>query len=156
MNTLSMKDSRDLRSEQERPASDLMWQRLWFSTMEKPWSSMAVVPADPDTSVEEVAAALAEIGHRCSSRPISVVSACGVATADVQAVVAQITSLSSRGEQVLVTFDSVLDHPAAIPILRVTTAALVVVRTGQSRLSSVRRLAELIGPERVRGSLVLE
>ena len=47
-------------------------------------------------------------------------------------------------------------NPAAIPIARATSAALLVVRVGESRLAAARSTIEAVGRERLLGSVVLE
>jgi len=51
------------------------YQQLWFALARSTWSSLVVVPADPGGSADQVARALADVGKRLSSRPVTAVTA---------------------------------------------------------------------------------
>lgn len=47
---------------------------LWFAIGRREWSSLVLVPADPATSAQEIATALAEVGVRVSATPVTAVT----------------------------------------------------------------------------------
>jgi hypothetical protein len=51
------------------------YQQLWFALARSDWSSLVLVPADPEGSTDEVARSLAEVGKRLSDGPVTAVMA---------------------------------------------------------------------------------
>jgi hypothetical protein len=138
------------------PASDAEWQRLWLAITRKPWTSLAVVPADSGIRTDDLAETLVAVGRQHGARrPVRVLSAVGARLGDVQQLIESVRQLTSRGDCVVIALDPFGENPAAIPIAGATSGVLLVVRIGTSRLSSARRVAEAIGPERLLGSVVL-
>lgn len=74
---------------------------LWFALARREWASLAIVPAHPDGSTDELAKALAEVGKHLSEFPISALTFRMFGPRSVRAV----SSLTKymRGEEV--TFD---------------------------------------------------
>jgi hypothetical protein len=134
----------------------LDWQRVWFSTRQRGWSSLAIIPSDAGIDVGKVAEALASIGRQHGEWPVSLVNTVGVQLADVSKVIDSIEALTKRGECVLVPVDPITENPSTTPIVRAMSAALLVVRLGESQLSSARGVIDLVGRERLLGSVVLE
>jgi hypothetical protein len=134
----------------------LDWQRVWFSTRQRGWSSLAIIPSDAGIDVGKVAEALASIGRQHGEWPVSLVNTVGVQLADVNQVIDSIDALTKRGECVLVPVDPITENPSTTPIVRAMSAALLVVRLGESQLSSARSVIDLVGRERLLGSVVLE
>lgn len=135
------------------PAVD--WQRLWFATRQQPWTSLAIIPSDSGVDAKEVAESLVATGQIHGERPVSLLNALSAQLGDVQRIVDTIASVTSRGEWIIVPVDPISDNPTTIPIVRSTTAALLVVRLGQSLLTSSRTALEAIGRDRFIGSIVL-
>jgi hypothetical protein len=136
------------------PNSD--WQRIWFSARHRDWSSLALVPTDAGVQLGRMAEMLATTGRLHGERPVSVVSATGVQLEGVQPVVDSIAALTARGENVIVPVDPVADNPAAIAILRACSAALLVVRLGESQFTTAQNTLEIVDRDRFLGSVVLE
>ena len=136
------------------PESD--WQRIWFALRQHDWSSIAIVPSHEGVDVATVADTLCEMGRVEGDRPVTIVSALGVQLSDVSQVIDDVASATSRRQLVLVPVDPLADNPTTIGVLRATSAALLVVRLGESELSTTREVVEAIGRERVIGSIVLE
>jgi len=61
------------------PNSD--WQRLWFSTREQDWSSLALVPGDASVDVGQVAETFAATGRLYGQRSVTVLDGQGVQSA---------------------------------------------------------------------------
>ncbi len=55
-------------------ADEKSYQELWLTLVRRDWTSMVLVPADPDGSAERVAHALAEVGKRLSPDPVTAVT----------------------------------------------------------------------------------
>jgi hypothetical protein len=136
------------------PNSD--WQRIWFSARHRDWSSLALVPSDNTVDVNRVADMLTMTGRLHAERPVSIVNATGVRLEAVQQIVDSITALTSHGERVIVPVDPVADNPSAIAILRACSAAVLVVRLGQSLLTTAETTIEIVDREKFLGGVVLE
>ena len=143
-------------SEQEArsAAFDGDWTRLWFSLV-GPWASLAVVPTDAGVDPTPIADGLASVGRRSGTRPVRVVNACAVRLEDVERVVQSVNAMTDAGDLVLVTVDSLAGNPAALPIIRATSGALLVARIPDSYLSSARHTVQAIGKNRIVGSVLL-
>jgi len=139
---------------QATPNSD--WQRIWFSARHRNWSSLALIPSDGGVDVGPMADMLATTGRMHGERPVSVVNANGVELEGVQPIVDSIAAIIARGENVIVPIDPVADNPAAIAILRACSAALLVVRLGESQLTTAQNTIDIVDRSRFLGSVVIE
>lgn len=132
------------------------WQRIWFSARHRDWSSLALVPSDATVDVNRMADMLATTGRLHGERPVSVVNASGVQLEAVQHIVDSIAKIINHGERVIVPVDPVADNPAAIAILRACSAAILVVRLGESLLASAETTLEIVDREKFIGGVVLD
>jgi hypothetical protein len=137
------------------PTPDSDWQRLWFSTRQQDWSSLALVPGDPSVDVSQVAETLAATGRLYGERSVSLLNGQGVRLPDVHQLIATLGTMTGRGDWVIVPVDAIVENPSSVPIVRATSAALLVVRLGESLLESARSAIEVVGRERFLGSIVL-
>ena len=74
----------------------------------------------------------------------------------VQPIVDSIAASIGRGESVIVPVDPVADNPSAIAILHACSAALLVVRLGESQFTTAQNTIDIVDRERFLGSIVLE
>jgi len=130
-------------------------QRIWFATTQKVWTSLAVVPADAFAAISRVPELLVEAGQHQVDRPLTYLDTRGVQLPDVQAFLTKLR-LADHHNALIVAVDPLGTNPAAEPILRGTSAALLVVRRGKSQLSDVRRAIHAIGSERLIGMVSIE
>jgi hypothetical protein len=137
------------------PASYADLQRLWFATARKPWTSLAIVPAESGLPADEVAEALVAVGRRHGARSVRSLSAVGAGPGDVQTVIESVRAMTGQGDYVVIAVDPIAQNPAAMPIVGATSGVLMVVRLGATRLSSARNLVRAVGPERLLGGIVL-
>ena len=63
--------------------------------------------------------------------------------------------MTARGEWVIVAVDPIADHPSVVPLVRAASAALLVVRLGESSLASAQAAIDTVGRTRFLGSVVL-
>jgi hypothetical protein len=137
------------------PALDSDWQRLWFSTRQKPWTSLAIIPSDAGVDVGRVADALVAMGQLHHEKSVSLLNAKGVRVGNVQQLIDTLGAMTARGEWVIVPVDPIAENPSAVPVARATSGALLVVRLGESLLTSARSVIEIVGRDRLIGSIVL-
>ena len=132
------------------------WQRIWFSIRNQGWTSLALVPSHSGIDVVKVAEALAATGRVQGDRPVTVVRATDVQLAKVQQIIDVVAETVSRGELVIVPVDAIIENPSAIAIVQAASAALLLVRLGESLLTSAQSTLEAAGHERFLGSIVLD
>ena len=136
--------------------NDPEWQRIWFAARQHGWNSLALVPSHRGIDVLAIAKALAATGRAHGERPVGVVDATGVQLENVQQVIATLAALPARGESALVPVDPIDDNPSAVAIVRAASAALFVVRLGESLLRPADTAIEVIGRHRFLGSIILD
>jgi hypothetical protein len=139
-----------------KPASDIDWQRLWFATRQSAWSSLAIIPSEPGVDVVQIAESLVATGRLHGERAVSLLDATGVHLEGVHQVTDALSTMTARGEWVIVPVGPIAENPSAVPIVQATSAALLVVRLGESLLASARTAIETVGRERFLGSIVLD
>ena len=113
------------------------------------------MPIDSGIDAGQIADALLVTGRTHGERPLSLVNATSVHLGDVQRLIESITALTTRGDWVIVPVDPVSENPSAVPVVRAASAALLVVRLGESLLPSARAAVEAIGRDRFLGSVVI-
>lgn len=136
--------------------SDNDWQRIWFSTRQQNWQSLAIIPSDPEVNVVPIAEALVEIGRLHGERPVTFLNATNVKLENVHHSIESIAAMSGRGDWVIVAVDPVVENPSSVAIVRATSASLLVVRLGASFLASAQAAIEIIGRDRFLGSVILD
>jgi hypothetical protein len=131
------------------------WQRLWFSTREHDWNSLAIIPSDGGVEVGRVAEALVATGRLYGERQVRLLDAKGTQLGDVHRLIEELGMMTGRGDWVIVPVDAVEVNPSSVPIAQATSASLLVVRLGESLLKSARSAIDVVGRERLLGSIVL-
>jgi hypothetical protein len=137
-----------------RPVDSVTSQRVWFALAEKSWRTLAVVPTERSVRTVRVVLSLAAAGEQHGARSIRLLDATGAQMRDYQRIATSFR-LSGAANCMIVRLDPVADNPTALGLARAASAVLVVARFGESRLSSMHRLVEAIGRERVAGCVVV-
>lgn len=136
---------------------------LWFAVQTRPWASLAVLPAGPGESAKNVAEALYDVGALASGGPMRLVDARDVTLTTSAAIILNMTSLvAAPGERrtggtqrVVVVLSSVVEVMAGIPIAMAADAVVLTVTLGKTRLEDARRTVELVGAQRVIGTILV-
>lgn len=133
-------------------------QELWFATLRKGWSTLAVVPADRGTSAEPIARALGEFGGRHRGRPLSVMSTNGLDLAAVGNIVADLRpgTPAAGGERMILAIEPIADNPMGIAAALAADAVLLCVELGRTTLEGARHTIEQIGADRFIGCVILQ
>ena len=137
-------------------APDSDWQRIWFSTRQKNWTSLAIIPSDPGIDVVSIVEGLVAVGRQHGERPVNLVNATNLHLENVQPCIESISGMAARGEWVIVAVDPVVENPSSVAVVRSTSASLLVVRLGASLLPSAQAAIDVIGRDRLLGSIVLD
>jgi hypothetical protein len=157
------------------PSRDL--QELWFATRRRDWRTLVVVPAAPgNSSALPIAKALGEVGGFIRMSPVHVINAEGMDLSKIAALVMDMTGNASssawtmnspgsnpssgwetatRAGATIVALDPVVVNPLVLPVALAADAVLLCVEVGKTELAAARHTIELIGRERIIGSVVI-
>ncbi|MEP6915247.1 MAG: hypothetical protein ABJC89_06350 [Acidobacteriota bacterium] len=137
-------------------AADPVLQRIWFSIVQKPWSSLAVIPigAALHDRAGRIARSLVSVGGLHGARPVRFLDATGVELGDYQQLSVALKSAAETNSMVI-RLDCVTSNPTALALARATTAILLLVQIGDSRLSAIRSVVDAVGRERVIGCVAV-
>ncbi len=131
-------------------------QELWYALQKKPWLSLSVVPAHAGGSARDLARALAEVGTALRGSAVHLFSA---ENSDSDAVVRAMVSIRTytrANELVVIALDPPVRNPTSISVIRAADAALIAIEMGKADLASARKTIELVGPDRLLGSAMLQ
>jgi len=141
----------------------LPMQQLWFSIQRLGWSSLVLVPADPETSALEVGQALHQVGRLTMGDRLRLLDARNIqlpATApmilDMSGATAPVRPATNDwSERVLVVTDSVISRPSGIAIALAADAVVLCLTLGKTPVVAARETLKLVGPQRFIGSITL-
>jgi hypothetical protein len=157
------------------PSRDL--QELWFATRRRDWRTLAVVPAAPgSTSALAIAKALGEVGGFIRMSPVRVIDAEGLDLDRIAGLVMDLTAnagssawsmnapgsapsqgweSAARKDATIVALDPVVTNPLVLPVALAADAVVLCVEVGKTALAAARHTVELIGRERIIGSVLI-
>lgn len=138
----------------ELPSTDV--QRLWFATLKKEWSSLAVIPSHPGGSAAAIARALARVAQLQKDSSIKLISAEGTDLSGASRLIIEMTGHVAQGGLVIVVLDSVISNPAGIPVALAADAALLCVQLKTADVDSGRRTLDLLGEAKFVGAVSFE
>jgi hypothetical protein len=152
-------------------------QELWFATRRRPWRSLAVIPADAAHSAAGIARALAEVGGFIGMKPVHFIDAQGMDLAALATLVMELGDRASSSswtmnaparpgagwdpssvaseKATVVALESVVANPLVLPVALAADAVLLTIELHATPLEEARRTVEMIGRERVVGSVLL-
>lgn len=132
------------------------WPAVWFTLVEQPWSSLALLPAHPDQSTRRAAERLAEVARDYDERPVHVLSGERLTPDAGRELVHRIAELAAHGDRVLVALASPLTDVGAIPIARAADASVLLVPLNVGRAGAAQRTLSLVGEQRFIGAIVVD
>jgi hypothetical protein len=113
------------------------------------------VPVERGTSATRLGAALAEVAVRHLGPRLVLRRAEGDGVAEAARLATELRAVVSRGDVALVTLDPVVDNPAGLGVANVVDAVLLAVHLGTTTRATLRRTLELVGRERIVGTVAL-
>jgi hypothetical protein len=134
---------------------DADWQRLWFSTLNTAWTSLAVVADGAAAELTPVAARLAQMARDNGNPQATVLDATTAVPADVPGLIGRLVALTAEGARVIVAIDAPARNPGIMPLVRATSGVLLLVQLGESSLHSSRETADVLDRARILGSIVI-
>jgi hypothetical protein len=130
-------------------------QRLWFALERRGWAFLTVVPSQPGGPALEAATAILEAGAPYAySQKIHLQDATGISPGDAPRLVLEIRKRIEQGERVVVVLDSLLTHPASLPLALAADGVLLCVALGETEFGAARKTMEYVGHERFVGSVI--
>ena len=131
----------------QRGRREIEYQPLWFTLSRLPWRSLAVVPADENGSAAFVAIALAEVGRRLRSPPVTFLVMAGpldyASAGRIVSAVARPARESREFEgpeaRVIIAIPPVVTEPLGIAITDAVDAVVLCIERGKSTTPSARR-----------------
>lgn len=130
---------------------DRPYQELWFELRSWSWKSLAIVPTTPGATELEIAERLVVVGVSNTNRRLALISAEGASVADTDRIIAMIRAAEARGDRAIVAVDSLIDNPAASPIVRAVNGAVLVARLGRTMRADLERTITMTGRNRIVG-----
>lgn len=142
--------------ERESPWRRSEWQRLWLALQRVPWKSLALVPAGemPSRFTLEIALSLAYTGSLHLGEPVRMADATGVPLTHLKQFVAEIESLRSAGDRLLLALGPIRDSATSAAIAQAADQALLCVPLEVCRLADAKRTLGEVGKHRFLGSAV--
>jgi hypothetical protein len=137
-----------------RESSDV--QQLWLTLLRRPWRSIAVVPTDSHASARSVTASLLELSVLHDLEALRVFEGAGLALPQTVHLREEIAAAVTAGTRAVVGLGSFSTALEGVAVARATDAVLLVLRLGASTLGGVRETIEIVGRERVVGTVVLD
>jgi hypothetical protein len=154
-------------------------QELWFACRRHEWRSLAVVSTVPRSSTFPIVQALGEVADLLHAGTVRVRCAEAVELPDIAYLVMEMSGRNpspvlgpaapriprsalppqdpAGGEQLLiVAVDSVVSAPMVLPVVLAADAVLLCVELGVTDLGAARHSVELIGRERIIGTVVVD
>jgi hypothetical protein len=139
------------------PWQDHDWQRLWLATQEqeRPWRSLALLPAGPGFSSEtmlQIAVTLSHTGMTHLGGSIHVADGTRVRLADLIDFSEEIERCTQHDDLVLIALSAPNDSVTSISIAQAADCALLCVLRGEMRTAHARKTIEEVGSAHFIGS----
>lgn len=140
------------------------YQQLWFTLARRQWRSLVLVPADEGGSAAAIAAALADVGRRLRETPVTFLIMADPLDFECAAkVIAALDLTRQEGEplavattgKVIVAIQPVVQEPLGLAVTEAADAVVLCIELGRTRLAAARRTVELVGRDRIAGSVLL-
>lgn len=139
------------------PWQDQDWQRLWLATQEqeRPWRSLALLPAGPGFSNEtmlQIAVTLSHTGMTHLGGAIHVADGTRVRLADLVDFSQEIARCTQHNDMVLIALSAANDNVTSVSIAQAADCALLCVLRGEMRTTHAKKTIEEVGSAHFIGS----
>ena len=135
-----------------RQQGQLDLEEMWKALLACDWDSLAVIPTDQGVSVQAVVDTLQSISSR-TGRPVRCFDARGVEIADGKRLARELAAALSTNTRAVVVVDSLIGSLSGVHLVRGVNAVLLVVRVGLMNLDALTSTVEIVGAERIVGSV---
>lgn len=146
-----------IREAKREPWRDADWQNLWLVLRQKPWTSLAIVPAargaPPDFTLT-IAVTLARIGTMHLGTNVHVADASHLPIVQLEQFTDEVRRLGQEGEPVLVALSPIEENPLAVSIAKAAGAAVLCVLMEHMSSAQAKKTVDRIGSRHFLGSIV--
>lgn len=140
----------------DEPWREPEWQRLWLATQDRPWRSLALVPAGgPPELALEVAMSLARTGMLHIGGQIHVADATTLELESVGEFTHQLRSSMQTGHVIMALAPSHL-NPVTVPLAHTADCALLCVLLSHVRIADAKRTLDEIGRNHFIGAITID
>jgi hypothetical protein len=138
-------------------------QELWFALARRQWRSLVLVPADEGGSAAAIATSLAEVGRQLHDSPVTfLLMANPLDFASAGRLMAALDLTRKGGSEltvaptgkVIVAVQPVVAEPLGLALIEAADVVILCIELGRTRLAAARRTIELIGRDRIAGSVI--
>ena len=136
---------------------DPEWQRLWLAVENRPWRSLALIPAGEGASLDftlVVAVTLSRTGMVHLGRPIQVADATRVPLDQLARFLVEVKRATADGERLLVALPPASSSPITASIAQSIDAAVLCVQLDRMTSSQAKRTVKVVGQSRFLGTAI--
>lgn len=139
----------------ETSLSSAEWERAWQRTQSKPWRTLAVLPADAESSdaALELAKRLVELGAE-HGEDLDLANFRQIRLKRVASLLDVAEFIVSGGVRLVFATTSIEESPSAAMVARAADCVILCASLGGTRLRAVEDAVEQIGKERFLGSIL--
>lgn len=133
-----------------------VWQRLWLRVQQHDWKALALIGSskrDPAGTLQ-VAHGLAKLASELGQE-LTVFDARNLGLKDMQRMLAQVQSITSRGQRCIVVMKLVTENATTVPMAQQVDAALLGIFIGETTVMSASRTIGEVGRGKFLGSVVI-
>jgi len=138
------------------PGSDVL--ELWYRLLARPWSCLVVVSPDETAATLRLARSLAELGTYYRRHPVEVIDGIRLDVERAAAIAHRLEPQEGAPHQseprFVVALDSPIANPIAFGVLAAGDTVLMLLEKGVTRIPDARRIAEVVGRERLAGAVL--
>jgi len=138
------------------PGHDVL--ELWYRLLARPWSCLVVVSPDETPATLRLARDLAELGTYYRRHPVEVIDGTRLDVERAAAIAHRLEPQDGaprRAEpRFVVALDSPIANPIAFGVLAAGDTVLMLLEKGVTRIPDARRIAEVVGRERLVGAVL--
>ncbi|MEI9941349.1 MAG: hypothetical protein WDO69_29370 [Pseudomonadota bacterium] len=139
------------------PWRDPDWQRLWLAVENRPWRSLALIPASAGAALEFsliVAVTLSRTGMIHLGRPLQVADATQVPLDQLVRFLSEVRRCTNDGERLLVALPPIGDSPITTSIAQTVDAAVLCVLIDKMSFAQGKKTVKQVGQSRFLGSAI--
>jgi len=139
------------------PWRDPEWQRLWLAVENRPWRSLALIPAGEGAPLEFsliVAVTLSRTGMVHLGHPVQVADATQVPLEQLARFLDEVRRCTSDGERLLVALPPTGTSPITASIAQTIDAALLCVMFERMSTAEAKKTVKIVGQSRFLGSAI--
>jgi len=125
---------------------------MWGALLDGSWNSLALVPTDHTASVQPMVDALLLASEQAGAS-VRLIDGRGVDLAEGKRLVHDVDAAVSAGSRAVVVVDSLIRSLSGVHLVKGVDAIVLVVQVGAIDFESLASTVDVIGPDRILGSV---